>query len=390
MVGFIRSNRRSTVLLWVWFILFGLASLWVTFHLVQNDVSKYQHYANRALTPPWFHYWPPEYPVLSQGVFLLPRLLPWSYRLSFALVTLVALLGLLQIGLKRHGVKWGLKLMGYLSAGAIGLFSQRYDIVPSLCAFWALDQAQQQHWKRAWMGSVLGFGLKLWPAMLWPVFLIQEWRETQRWHWDRLAYSLLAVGVLMGLPVLTDPRQSFTAWEYLLSRPIEVESVAASISVLLGHFHLFYSYGSVNVQAHGWVRLISLMLTGFGGVSVIWVWWQQSRGRIDLADSAILTLLLVLLASKIFSPQYLIWLAPWLALKKGNVFFILGFMTTTAEFPIAWMYWPTRVLVLVIARNAWMLFGTGFFAAHAGLFSLRRKSPTNSNRKLFPTFSIKD
>lgn len=308
--------------------------------------------------------------MLSQGVFLLPRLLPWSYRLSFALVALVALALLLQLGLRRHGTAWGLKFLGYLSMGAIGLFTQRYDIVPALCAFWALDQAQQPHWTRAWIGSVLGFGLKLWPAMLWPVFLIAECRDTGRWRWDRLAYSLLGAGVLMGLPALTNPRQAFTAWHYFLNRPVEVESLAASVTVLLGHFHLVYSYGSVNVQAHGLAHGVSTVLTGLGGVSVVGIWWQQLRGRIDVTDSAILTLLVVLLTSKIFSPQYLIWLAPWLALKKWNVLFILAFLTTTAEFPVAWALWPTRVIILVMVRNAWLLCGTGLFAWQAGL--LRR------------------
>ena len=368
---------RSALGAWGGFVLFALLSLWVTWHLREVDVTLYQHYAQQALA---HHHLPPEYPLLSLGVFLVPRLLPFPYWLSFAVLTLAVLALLLNIGLKRHGPVWGLKLLGYLSVGTLGLFTQRYDIVPALAAFWALDQAQQRHWTRAWVGSVLGFGLKLWPALLWPVFLIAEWRETGRWPWRRLAYSLLAAGVLMGIPALLSPGQAFTTVRYLLNRPVEIESVAASLIVLCGHFHLFWAYGSIDIQAHGWAHTVSTGLTGLGGLSVLGIWWQQRRGHIDTTDSAILTLLVVLLSSKIFSPQYLIWLAPWLALKKGNVFFLLAFLATTAEFPVAWVWWPTRIIILAMLRNVWLLAGTAFFAWQAGLFRLHR--PATAPRRI--------
>ncbi len=369
-----RSGKPITLspqgAVWLIFAGFSVISLWLAGHVIESDVAEYHAYALQALTPPIFHQWPQEYPALAQFVFLFPLLLPGSYRISFAGVTLAALAGLLQTGMTRHGPGWALKLLGYLTLGTIGLFSQRYDIIPALCAFWALDQAQQQHWKRAWMGSVLGFGLKLWPAVLWPVFLVQEWRETGHIPGKHLLFSVGAAGLLLVIPALLSPHQAFTAFRYLLDRPVEYESLAASLTTVFGHPHLFHAFGSLNVRDHGLAHAFAFILTLLGGGLGLAVLWAQKTGRVDLTDAALLAVLLMLLTSKVFSAQYLIWLAPCLALKKGNGALVLAFLATTLEYPIAFVIhpvpnWPQALLAMVAIRNGLLLIGGITFARRA-------------------------
>lgn len=130
---------------WLLFAGFSLITLWLAGHVVESDVAEYHRYALQALSPPLGQHWPREYPALSLSVFLLPLLLPCPYRISFAVLTLAALAGLIQYGMTRHGTRWALTLLGYLTLGTIGLFGQRYDIFPALAAFIALDQARQQY-----------------------------------------------------------------------------------------------------------------------------------------------------------------------------------------------------------------------------------------------------
>ncbi len=351
-------NRRMTV--WISYAAFSVVQLWLSVSFPESDVAEYRYYAAMALRPPIFHHWPKEYPALSQLVFLLPRLLPFSYRLDFAAVALGALGILLAHGMNRHGPWWGLKLLGYLSLGTIGLFSERYDIFAALFGFLAIDQAVQRRWSWAWIFSVVGFLLKLFPAVFWPVFLIQEWRETQRLRWDRLALSLLTGLIMVGFQAAMASHQAFTSYRYLLNRPVEIGSLAASLTALGGHFHLFYAFGSVDVRAQGLAHVIGDALTAVGVICWLSVFRAQWRGRLDLIDAALLTLGILLLTTKVFSAQYLIWLAPLLALKRGNWFFILAFILTSFGYPVGYaipgMF--SWVIYIFTARN--LLLTAGF------------------------------
>jgi len=46
---------------------------------------------------------------------------------------------------------------------------------------------------------------------------------------------------------------------------------------------------------------------------LLYTYWLQWRSKIDLATSSLLTLLIIMLTGKVFSPQYLIWVIPLLA-----------------------------------------------------------------------------
>ena len=351
---------RPRRLVWMGFAGFALIALITGVRLWEPDVWLYQHYAQQALA---HHRVPPEYPILSLPIFFLPFLLPLPYGFAFGILTILALAVLLNIGTKRHGARWGLKLLGYLSLSAIGIFTQRYDIFVALIGFLSVDAALRRRYRSAWAFSLIGFGLKLWPVLLWPVFLIAEWRETGRIRWDRLGWSALGAGVLMGIPALLSPGQAFTTVRYLVERPVEIESVAASLTALVQPIRAFYSFGSLNITADGWAHPIALMVSVAGIAGVLTVLWAQWKGRMELVDAAILTLGIVLLTTKVFSAQYLIWLAPWLALKKGNRGFVLAYALTALSYPVGFMVPGLFPWIIVIAgaRNAALAAGFVLF-----------------------------
>lgn len=344
---------------WMLYAAFSVTEIWMSLHFPEVDVAEYRRYAQAATTYPWFHHWPREYPALSLLVFLLPLLLPVAYRLGFALFALAALAVMVHRGLNRYGPAWGMRLLGYLSIGTVGLFSQRYDIFASLAAFLAVDFALRHRWRAAWVFSVAGFLLKLFPAVFWPVFLIQEWRETGRWRWDRLAYSLAAGLAVVGLQAMGSSRQAFTSYRYLLDRPVEIGSLAASLTALISRPQLFYAFGSVDVQAHGIAHLVGTVLTVAAAALWAGVFYQQFRGRLEFVQAAILTLGILLLTTKVFSAQYLIWIAPLLAMRPGNRLLAAAYLFTTLGYPVGYavpgmMPW---VVYIFAARNLFLAAG---------------------------------
>lgn len=372
-----RKGSQSRVVAWSSFSVFAIVSIWLERYFKEYSVVLYHGYAISAWSSS-FRHWPPEYPALSLVLFLAPLLLPFTYKLGFVLLTLVALGVMLHVGMRRNGAIWGLKVVGYLSLGTLLLFTRRYDIFPALVAFLAIDQAMQRHWRWAWVWSILGFLLKLWPAVLWPIFLIVEYRETGRIRWKGLALGVVAEGVSVGVQEITSPHQAFGSFLYLLNRPIEFESLAASVTSIIGSPHAFFSFGSSNISDHGLAHDVSFVITLLGIAAVSSVLWALWKGRLDLVDAAILCLGIVLLTSKVFSPQYLIWLAPWLALRRSNLFLVLAFLTTTLGY-IALLMGEGILHIIIIpdVRNASLILGLLIFAKEA-LSRQASAQPTNS------------
>ena len=360
---------RSRALVWGCFAIFAAISVWLDSWLEQYireiSIPIYHRYAVFVWSSS-FHRWPTGYPALSLIVFLAPLLLLVAYKLGFALLTFAALAIMLYVGMKRHNAAWGFRVLGYLGIGTILLFSRRYDIFPTLVAFLAIDQAIRRNWRWAWVWSILGFLLKLWPAVLWPIFLIAEYRETGSIRWRGLALGAVAEGAVVGVQEITAPHQALTSFLYLLNRPIEFESLAASVTSLIGSPHAFFAFGSYDISDHGLAHDTSAAITALGVCAVLSVLWALWKGRLDLVDAAILCLGIVLLTSKVFSPQYLIWLAPWLALRRSNPFLVLAYLATAMSY-LAFLTGVGIMQMMIVpdTRNVFLLLGLLIFAKEA-------------------------
>ena len=67
------------------------------------------------------------------------------------------------------------------------------------------------------------------------------------------------------------------------------------------------------------------------GIAILWL---LAKGRISLTDAAILAVGLLLVAMKVSSPQYLIWWARLLALRRGTPILVIAFALTMLEYPL--------------------------------------------------------
>ncbi|MGZ3644304.1 MAG: hypothetical protein ACXVCM_10665 [Ktedonobacteraceae bacterium] len=103
---------------------------------------------------------------------------------------------------------------------------------------------------------------------------------------------------------------------YFFNRPIQVESTAATalwIGNFFGYpFKIVQSFGSVNIVSvlNGNISLSSTVCLAAG---LLYTFWLQLRGKLDIYTASMLTVMIIIVTGKVFSPQYLIWIAPLVA-----------------------------------------------------------------------------
>lgn len=316
-------------------------------YLPSVDVSEYHRYAESFVTRPIGTHWPREYPAMAMGLFLLPMLLPVSYPLGWALVTAGLLVSLLIYGGRIEGPTWVTRFLIFLDLGAIYLWASRYDLWPAAFLWFTLLAAERKRWGSAWVWMALGTALKWFPVVLAPLVLIDEWRTTGRWRWDRLLVFLGVTAILLfGLPALTNPSQALSPIQYSWRRPTEIEStVAGLLAWVHPSVHLIRSFGSLNVQSaianHG--LGLGFLLLGVGLEVLVWKGW--AAGRWSWTEAAILAVGILIITSKVYSAQYWIWMVPLVA--RSSPRFSAGWAVvaalTTAVYPISWLavHWVT-------------------------------------------------
>ncbi len=294
------------------------------------------------------HALPSEYPLIVMVPFSLAGLAPpIYYQLAFAVVMLV-LLATIYLVLMHFAGRWtaGAFLL-LLLAGGWGTALGRFDLFPATLTLCALLCAERARWNYAFALLALAALAKIYPVLLVPAFLIAQQRQyTGKWFaWRRwLApglFLVLCVGVTV-VSLLLSVAGTLAPLSYFGNRPIQVESVASSLLWLahtLGGYPLTFgfSFGSRNmfsplsplVAAGGTLLLVA---------GLLYTLWLQWRGKITLALSSLLILLVIIYTGKVFSAQYLIWIAPIIAyVSRGERRWLIGWgsisLVTTLIYP---------------------------------------------------------
>ena len=334
--GTVRSQWRSAVLpaLVLWFL-----SAYVSVTLLHPyDVTEFAKYAHGALASPLLHRFPQEYPAPALAVFVAPLLLGISYPWAFAMVVAVALVALVThyegSGLPGWDTKAAGRLIIYLAIGSVMVLAGRYDLFAVLACFLSVRAARQGRWSAAWTWSAVGCALKLFPAALWPVFAVAEWRLQRRLPVRRLWWVAGALMVTIGAPALLDRGAVFNVVHYYLHRPTEMGSMAAGLSVLVDPSGSTWteSFRSTNVVS-GITTPLSAGIELLGVGACVWTWWQQLRGRLSLEAACLATLTFVVLGGKVVSVQYLMWLMPFWALYRLRLSWLLASAANVVVFP---------------------------------------------------------
>jgi hypothetical protein len=151
--------------------------------------------------------------------------------------------------------------------------------------------------------------------------------------------------------------------------------------------HPAYSFGSYNLTGP---LTAAASLVGDAGLvaGILWVWWRQLTGRIDTGQAVVASLLVLICTSAVLSAQYLLWVAPVLAVVEGFRYRWLAVCLLTALvfpllFQVAVQYQPTIrysavFLAGIAARNLLLVACTARFLATA------RRAPAQGAVELAP------
>ena len=348
-VKVIRAHIPEVLMLIVLGVVLFFGAFWKYFDVhsfawYNSDVSKYECYARgfwqgtsgltlfpkeqcgflipSSSSQP-FHTLPKEYPLLVLIPFSIALIAPISlYHVAFAylMALLMGVLYFVLVYASTRGV--ALAFLVYLLLGCWSTVEGRFDLLPSLLTFLAVLYAEKVRWKWAFALLALATMCKFYPLILLPSFLIgQQLHEKGAWYaWRKVVPLALFSGICIAITLISlslSVDGTLGPLSYFKDRPIQIESLSASVLWLVGmlaHYPLtyVYSFGSYNVTSP-LSAIVSQGGTVFLLLGLLYTWWLQWRGKISLPLSVVMTLLVVMLTGKVFSPQYLIWVAPLIA-----------------------------------------------------------------------------
>ncbi len=387
------SNR--TVWLWigVWVATRALivvnAGFWHHEHpLNLEDVDVYHRWsdilANEHMIPveeSW------QYPPGAAFLMLIPRLGPASYGATFVgLMLIIDLIGLSMLALlgRRSGKFTGVWvwLIGLPILGVYPVL--RFDIVPTVIGIAALVVI---HRRPALFGALAGLGasIKVWPIVL----LFGEW--DRRRLLVSILSSILVISVVLLIAAiafgdlstfLTEQRDRGLQEEAVATVPWDLREVVTTEPVprelRFGAWEIPSHTADVVAGVLKWLSIAAL------GGAALW-WWFRARaihdGRTDLADAAVsrdfifTIVLLLVVTSRVLSPQFMLWLV-------GLAAVVLTAGTTRLARP-AWIVVVASILSTstfgsaehTLFRNIALLVAT-VDACIAMILMLRRPTPS--------------
>jgi hypothetical protein len=297
---------------------------------------------------------PSEYPQVATVLFAVPYLFTshpsveaygyWLHSSIFSLIMLGFLGGtiiLLYRMLPTH------KSRAYLMLLPASLYFayNRFDILPSFLVLLSLYFLQRK-WD-VFTGIVLAIAAltKWYPVLLFPIFYLYIYNTRRRLDWKMtLAFGLTCIGIILPTFLTSGLQGVLQPYAFHASRAIEFAALPAFIqSILVGWFGSGIS--------------LTLFPTIFLALSVLPVPLSVFV-RIDSFDKvmywSILVLTSFILFSRIWSPQWMLWLLPLLILTARtprHIFCIIVYgIVNYLAFPLVYDLsgqesWLLRVVV---------------------------------------------
>jgi glycosyl transferase family 87 len=296
-------------------------------HKVFGDVRYYFVHVDALVHGASIHGELTEYPVPAVAFMLLGRALsgPW---VNLYLAVFAAFVLALDAAFSRslfRAAGWRLLPGVALWLGVLPLLGPmlvcRFDMLPAVLAGFALLTIGRPAVSGVFTG--LGAAVKLWPAVLLPSL----WLSARGARGRLLGAFTLVVGVAVGVVWLLAGYDRLTSplhWQG--DRGLQVEAYAALPLLVADLFapdrwHVSYTrFFAFQVDGPGVAgAMTGATVAGVVAVAVLAVLWLRSVRRGAALDPGVpgllgvLTVMLLIMTDKTFSPQYLIWVAALMA-----------------------------------------------------------------------------
>ncbi len=266
------------------------------------------------------HALPHEYPLLTLIPFSfgLVTSAHW-YQVAFAVAMALLAGGVYTLLRVWRSQKAAIAFALYIVIACWATATARFDIIPAGFTLAALLLAERRRWRWAYALLAIATMFKFYPIVFVPAFFIAQYRSSFRFShewWKGLDVFVLVCSAITVVSLLLSIEGTLGPLGYFGDRPVQVESTAASILWLASFFgfplHYNATYGSLNMLSP-LSSTVSPIMTILLILGLAYVCWLQWRGKISLALSLVLTLLVVICTGKVFSPQYLLWIIPFVA-----------------------------------------------------------------------------
>lgn len=319
-----------------------------------------------------------QYPPGAAGVLLVPSFAGGAYRSAFVALMLAVDLGVVLALLRRahrgdrRTAAWTW-VGGIAAVGPVALY--RFDLVPTALAVAGLLVTSPYA-----AGALLGLGglVKLWPAVL--VGSVRE-RGAPVAGWTAPLRALSAAVVvpaaaLAGLALSGRLGEALAFTRHTRDRGLQIESVAATPYLLVhafapdaGGLRIVRRYGAYEVVgAYVWLGVAITTVATLGGLAVYAVLARRRGHRPeDRAGLALAAVLMLLVTSKVLSPQYLVWavgvgavtqLGPGRRYGGAVVLTVVAAALGQAVFPgtyLSLLHARPAAVLLLFGRNAVLL-----------------------------------
>jgi hypothetical protein len=353
-----------------------------------------------------------EYPLPVMLVLLPPFLLGGLNEIAFSILFVVAMLAvdaaftgvLWRVDGRRRGEAVNFWLWFVPCVGPLAYF--RFDVVPAALAGAAVLAALRRPALCAAL-TATGAALKLWPAIMLPVFLLRRG--------DRrvVVISFLVTGAIYAAGSLAfggvDRTLSPLRWQS--GRGLQIESVAATPLMLVRSFapshwevavskYKAWELFGPSVPLYGWIATISSVL----GLILLAVLWRRANARAVASVTTLgwllfSTALVVTVTNKTLSPQYILWLGGPLAgllcrdpgdraVRRAAGLLLVISLLTQLTFPILYDdltndAWPAIPATLVLTvRNGLLVYLTWYSCRQVWLTSIPEPSEQDEEAEL--------
>ena len=305
-----------------------------------------------------------EYPPLGMVFITLPRLvvpylyLYWqAYAIEIFLFDIIGIFVLKALSMKLGCKPWKTLCVYTIAMLTVGpLVVTRFDFIPAVLTLLSIYFFVKRHSKMAWVFLAMATLTKIYPLVIAPIFLlIQLNRKQKKELLGGLAAFMITSAVVIVPCLILSPSGFWDSFYYHAQRPLQIESTYASIIELLSAFKLLTinitnSFGSTNVI--GTVPdILAKISFGVTVISLLATYWSVYRslknGQMNgqswsvqtdeialIIKYCLMAVLVFILACKVLSPQYIIWMLPLIPLitQKSKyviwlLFVIVGIMT---------------------------------------------------------------
>lgn len=337
-------------------VVFVFLYRWPVYPWDISTIPQYYEHAQRMLLgqQPYrdfvFEYPPLAIPLLFLPIIGAPEGDVFRYKLFYAIEQAalgvgLAVLGLMFLERYQRTPNYLAVLVAqplfFLAAGVM-VTLERYDFAPALMTLAALYLWPQQHGLLSWPLLAIGTALKVYPALLAPLFALEHLR---RGEWRVLGRNMALFGATVALaflPSLTVGSDALAVpLTYHSDRGIEINSLWATPLLWWytqgGSLEVVQAFSSEEVHAPG-SQLFARLAVPAILVLLAWVYWRYWRrlspgaapttatvqddkvegSQARLVRYSALVILAFIVPNKVLSPQYFVWLIPFIPLLVGR------------------------------------------------------------------------